>query len=100
MPSNKADFHQDRDLTQAQAEALDEAAERPPAKIKGRDLPSQKRLNGGKMTTCLILLNDIEELSLTLSDMMGDQKCRHQDTHIAIAEAVLALTKLHKELTK
>ena len=52
------------------------------------------------MAECLILLNDIEELSLTLSDMMGDQKCRHRDTHVAIAEAVLALTKLHKELIK
>lgn len=52
------------------------------------------------MAECLILLNEIEELTLTLSDMMGDQKCRHKDTHIAIAEAVLALTKLYKELTK
>ena len=52
------------------------------------------------MVECLILLNDIEDLMLTLKDMMGDQKCRHQDTHVAIAEAVLALNKLHKELIK
>jgi transcriptional regulator with XRE-family HTH domain len=38
-----ADFHQDRDLTAAQAAALDAAAERSPVKIKTRDLPSRKR---------------------------------------------------------
>ncbi|MDB2318024.1 helix-turn-helix domain-containing protein [bacterium] len=38
-----ADFHQDRDLTPAQAAALDAAAARPPVKIKARDLPSRKR---------------------------------------------------------
>ena len=35
--------YQDNDLTPAQAEALDRAAERPPVKIKCRDLPSRKR---------------------------------------------------------
>ena len=37
-----ADFHQDRDLTPAQAEALDRAAARPPVKIKCRDFPRSK----------------------------------------------------------
>ena len=37
------DFHQDRDLTPAQAAALDAAAARPPVKIKARDLPSRKK---------------------------------------------------------
>ena len=35
------DFHQDRNLTPAQAAALDAAAARPPVKIKARDLPSR-----------------------------------------------------------
>ena len=39
----RVDFHHDRDLTPAQAEALDAAAARPPIKIKARDLPSRKR---------------------------------------------------------
>ena len=34
--------YKDNDLTPAQAEALDRAAERPPVKIKCRDLPSRK----------------------------------------------------------
>ena len=38
-----AGFHQDRDLTPTQAEALDAAAARPPVKIKARDLPSRKK---------------------------------------------------------
>ncbi len=52
------------------------------------------------MAECIILLNDIEDLMLTLKGMLTDQKCRHRDTHVAIAEAVLALNKLHKELMK
>tara|TARA_B100001939_G_C16686914_1_gene506880 strand:- start:207 stop:587 length:381 start_codon:yes stop_codon:yes gene_type:complete len=40
---NEDAFHQDRYLTPAQAAALDAAAERPPSKIKGRDLPSRKK---------------------------------------------------------
>ena len=38
-----ADFHEDRELTQAQAEALEAASKRPPVKAKTRELPSRKR---------------------------------------------------------
>jgi hypothetical protein len=36
----------DRVLTKKQAEALDKAAKRPPAKVKTRDLPSRKKKKG------------------------------------------------------
>lgn len=38
-----ADFFNDRELTQAQADALDTASSRPPANVKTRELPSRKR---------------------------------------------------------
>lgn len=38
-----AEFHEDRELTQVQAEALEAASKRPSAKVKTRELPSRKR---------------------------------------------------------
>ena len=38
-----AEFHDDRELTAAQAAALEAASKRPPAKVKTRELPSRKR---------------------------------------------------------
>jgi len=38
-----ADFAQDQELTQKQAQALETASQRPPVKVKTRDLPVRKR---------------------------------------------------------
>ena len=37
-----ANFQQEQELTQEQADAIDSAAKRPPSKVKGRRLPSRK----------------------------------------------------------
>ena len=46
------------------------------------------------MVECLILLNDLEEMKLTLRDMLTDGKCRHRDQLVAIANAVTAIDTL------
>ena len=38
-----ADFHEDQDLTEEQAKAIEAASKRPPVKVKTRDLPTRKR---------------------------------------------------------
>ena len=38
-----SDFFNERELTQAQAEALDAASARPPVNVKTRKLPSRKK---------------------------------------------------------
>ena len=43
------DFFNDRELTQAQAEALDAASSRPPVNVKTRELPSRKKQATGEI---------------------------------------------------
>ena len=46
------------------------------------------------MVECLVLLNNLEEMKLTLRDMLTDNKCRHRDQLVAIANAVTAIDRL------
>ena len=55
-------------------------------------------LHGGKMVECLILFNDLEEMKLTLRDMLTDGKCRHRDQLVALANAVTAIDMLQRTM--
>ena len=50
------------------------------------------------MVECLILFNDLEEMKLTLRDMLTDGKCRHRDQLVALANAVTAIDMLQRTM--
>ena len=50
------------------------------------------------MVECLILLNDLEEMKLTLRDMLTDGKCRHRDQLVALAMAVKAIDMVQRTM--
>ena len=50
------------------------------------------------MVECLVLLNNLEEMKLTLRDMLTDGKCRHRDQLVALANAVTAIDTLQAKM--
>lgn len=50
------------------------------------------------MAECIILQNDLEEMKQTLRDMLTDNKCRHRDQLVALANAVTAIDMLQKTI--
>ena len=50
------------------------------------------------MAECIILQNDLEEMKLTLRDMLTDNKCRHRDQLVALANAVTAIDMLQRTM--
>ena len=50
------------------------------------------------MVECIVLQNDLEEMKLTLRDMLTDNKCRHRDQLVALANAVTAIDMLQRTM--